>query len=208
MKRLYVTLLLIASTCLLFQSCEDYFNPELGKDYDIVWPVPFIEITLDSLTVDTEYTFNGEDLGKVFQVFFGTDQAGIIDTVPNSITIKTPRIFDRSKITLRNYYNYYFESELPVIPRFLPATISQWPESFRRGQTITLEGENVDQLEVLIINNIRVPVNGRAIEDKTYKRIIIPVSEVDLEPTVRKVLLKAIGLDGSFHQASDSTAVN
>ncbi len=208
MKRLFVALLLIALSGLLFLSCEDYFNPDPGKDYDIVWPVPFIEITSNSLTVDTEYTFNGKDLSKVFQVFFGTDQAGIIDTIPNAITIKTPRIFDRSKITLRNYYNYYFESELPVIPSFLPATISVWPASFRRGQTITLEGENVDQLEVLLINNIRVPVNGRAIDDKTYKKIIIPISEVDLEPTVRKVMLKAIGLDGTFHEASDSTAVN
>lgn len=208
MKKTYIIHALILIAGVLFHSCEDYFNPEPGKDYDIEWPVPYLEINLDSLQVDTEYTFSGENLDKVFQAFFNSDQAIITDTLPNSITLKTPRLFDRSKISLRNFYNYYFESELPITPKYLPATISSWPNSFRRGETITLEGENVDQLEVLIINNTRVPVNGRAIEDTTYQKIIISVFEVELDPMISKVQLKAIGLDGSFHEAPDSTSVN
>lgn len=207
MKKSFAIILVVIATCLI-QSCDDYFNPEPGKDYDIKWPVPHVELTMESMTVDTEYTLQGEHLDKVFQVFLGSDQAEIIDTLPGRITFRTPRLFDRSNLTLRNYYDYSYTSQLQIRPSYLPVTITNWPGSFRRTQSITLEGENVDQLEVVIIGNTRIPVNGRIIDDKTYRRIILSLAEVTIDPDLNKVLLKAMGLDGSYLEAPDSTTIN
>jgi len=209
MKKINPILLIIASIILIIsQSCEEYFNPEPGENYDIVWPIPEPAINFDSLTVDTQYEINGENLDKVFQVFFGTDEAHIIDTLPGKITIKTPRLFDKSKIVMRNYYNYSFESELLINPKYLPVSIDIWPTSVDTLSGVTLKGQNVDQLDILIIGSERISVNGRGIEDTTYQQIYIPISEYKFSPDLSKVLLKAIGKDGSFHQAPDSVSVN
>jgi len=207
MKNTFAIILIVIAACFI-QSCDDYFNPEPGKDYDIEWPVPHVDLTLESMTVDTEYTLQGENLDKVFQVFFGTDQAEIIDTLPGRITFRTPRLFDRSSLTLRNYYDYSYTSQQLIRPNYLPVTITNWPRSFRRTQSITLAGENVDQLEVVIIGNTRIPVNGRIIDDKTYRRIILSLAEVRIDQDLNKVLLKAIGLDGTYLEAPDSTTIN
>lgn len=209
MKKISPFLLLLAMIIMIVaQSCEDYFNPEPGKDYDIDWPRPEPIIDFENLTVDTQYEITGNNLDKVFQVFFGTDQAAIIDTLNNKITIKTPRLFDRSIMVMRNYYNYSYHSELLITPIFLPVTIDQWPASVDTLSGVTLYGQNVDQLDLLIIDTERIKINGRNIDDTTYQQIFIPINEYTFSPDLSKVLLKAIAKDGSFFQAPDSVSVN
>jgi len=203
---LYITATAIIA--LSSQSCSEYFNHEPGDGYDILWPVPNVVIDFDSLTVDTEYTFSGENLDKVFQVFFGTDQAQIIDTLTNRMVVKTPRLFNKSKLNARNYYDYSFESREQIIPRYLPVAITKWPVSFGRKQSLTLEGENVDQIDYLLIGNAKIQVNGRSIEDPAYKKIIIPLTDAGIDSTLTKALVKAVGLNGDFLQAADSSTLN
>ena len=207
MKKYLISLMIAVVAGCFLQSCSDYFNPVPGADYDIDWPVPSVTIDFDSLSVDSEYTLKGENLDKAFQVFFGTDEAGIIDTLATELTIRTPRLFDKSRLNVRNYYDQSFESVEQVIPRYLPVTIDKWPASFKRKQSITLEGVNVDQLETLIIGSSRIVVNGRNIEDPNYQKIIIPLDQERVDSTSAKVLLKAIALDGTFLEATDSTVV-
>ncbi len=201
-------MILIVIAALSIQSCDDYFNPEPGSDYDIQWPVPHVELPMESMTVDTEYTLTGENLDKVFQVFIGPDQAQIIDTLADRITFKTPRLFDRNSLTLRNYYDYSYRSHQQIRPEYLPVTITTWPATIRRTQSLTLVGENVDQLGEVIIGNTNIPVNGRIIEDDTYQRITLSLDDVEIDASLNKVLLRAIALDGSFLEAPDSTIIN
>jgi hypothetical protein len=207
MKKYLISLIIAVVAGFMLQSCSDYFNPVPGEDYDIDWPEPSVTIDFDSLSVDSEYTLKGENLDKVFQVFFGTDEAEIIDTLATEMTIRTPRLFDKSRLSVRNYYDQSFQSSEQVIPRYLPVTIDKWPASFKRKQSITLEGVNVDQLDVLIIGSSRIDVNGRSIEDPTFQKIIIPLDQELVDSTSAKVLLKAIALDGTFLEATDSTVV-
>jgi hypothetical protein len=207
MKKYLISLIIAVVAGFTLQSCSDYFNPVPGEDYDIDWPMPSVTIDFDSLTVDSEYTLKGGNLDKVFQVFFDTDEAEIIDTLATEMTIRTPRLFDKSRLSVRNYYDQSFQSSEQVIPRYLPVTIDKWPASFKRKQSITLEGVNVDQLDVLIIGSSRIDVNGRSIEDPTFQKIIIPLDQELVDSTSAKVLLKAIALDGTFLEATDSTVV-
>jgi len=190
-------------------SCSDYFNPVPGENYDIDWPVPNVNMeTVDTLRVDTEYTFTGENLDKVFRVFFGTDEAEIIDTMATELIIRTPRLFNKSTMVVTNYYEYSFESNDIVTPEYLSVQISKWPDSFKLRESITLEGTNVDQIGALVIGNTKVPVNGRLIEDPSYSKITLPLTDANVDSTLTKVLLKAVALDGTVLTAADSSNVS
>ncbi len=208
MKRYIIILTFAMLAGAFFQSCSDYFNPVPGENYDIDWPVPSVNLeNIDSLSVDAEYTFTGENLDKVFRAFFGTDEAEIIDTLAREMTIKTPRLFNKSSLMVTNYYEFSFESKEQVVPKYLPVEIDKWPASFKFKESITLEGTNVDQIESLIIGSAKVPVNGRLIEDPTYGKITIPLLDANVDSTLTKVLLKAVALDGAVLEAADSSAV-
>ena len=162
MKNNILYTVLFSTAGLLWTSCTEN---DFSKDYDIEFPVA----TLSSISKNNPYiedviTLYGENLSTVKTVAVSTYRFDVstleVAKDEKSATIKVPRLIETGTITLTNKYDRAFESDIHINPSFYPVKNVVFPSEIQSGKAFMLEGENMDLIKEVKIDNVTVSSAG------------------------------------------------
>ncbi|TCO08437.1 IPT/TIG domain-containing protein [Natronoflexus pectinivorans] len=179
MKKYFLKYVSITTSLLMIGllSCED---KEWGEDYDIKWPVSeILSISTNSAQIEDVITITGTNLDKVQSISVGTANCEILEEghTPNQLSFKLPRRVESGMVTSRNVYkrSYTYESILTIsYPSIL---VTGWPTEIVAGQTFTIDGENVDLITRVFIEDHEIVVRpGTNQESITISTAGVPLT--------------------------------
>ena len=139
-------------------SCE---NKDFSENFDANFPVPVVSSISKSgsLAIETEIEIKGSNFQRATASVAGA--ACTVKSIAadgNSMVILLPRIFTDAPITVKNTYGREGVSESSVAPIYPNVTITKVSE-IPQGLEFTVEGENVDLITAVFIDNAPATVS-------------------------------------------------
>lgn len=109
------------------------------------------------ITAGEEFTITGTDLDLVASVNIGSASCTIDSQSETSITVTTPLTASTGtiEVTLENEVSVESDDEITINPSTKP-TVTSMPESAKPGESITLEGTNLNNVKGILFDDVEV----------------------------------------------------
>ena len=157
----FIYLFVIATMALLVSGCED---KQWGEDYDIEWPVSAItSISSDDVMIDDVVTITGSNLDKVYKVYLSEKECTVVEgsATESQIQFVVGRRATTGFLSLTNLYDREYTYEEATIKVSYPEIIvTGWPAKIVSGEAFSIEGENVDLITTVTINEQEVTISS------------------------------------------------
>ncbi len=165
---------LIMGLLLSVTSCSD---KDWSENYDINWPVPQITSLSKSgaVAIGSQLVIKGANFADATVSINGAECTVVsVSADESELTVTLPRIFEEGPVEVFNVYkrgNASIEILSPVYPEVTVRKVNDIPV----GLSFAIEGENVDVLSNVFINNENVPIITR-----TPTKILVNAADVKL----------------------------
>lgn len=142
--------------------------------------------------VGTELLIGGINLGKTTIVTVGAEAvlAKVLSANATSVKIQLPRLFTAGPLTLTTSDRQAVLSATNIEPTYPDATVTAWPRGIERTQNIIVKGTNLDMVQELDINGIRIVPNPSSI---TADQLTVPTTGMTLPNSVVVTISRARG---------------
>ncbi len=175
----FIYLFVITTMVLLASGCED---KQWGEDYDIEWLVSTISsISSDDVMVDDIVTISGENLDKVYKVYLSGKECTVVEGSASASQIQfvVGRRATTGFLSLTNLYDREYTYEGATVKVSYPEiVVTGWPNKIVAGEAFTIEGDNVDLITSVTINEQVVAISNPSETGK----ISVPTAGLILVP--------------------------